>query len=209
MATHTIPPTPEELDQKLLSSPLPPLGLNPGPEGCLTQCIRLMTGSRCKWLGQKDTLSSWRSFELFTRIIQICDLCDIHTLEYSWKQPTAFRLPVTQAEVSGWYEAPHRMNALCHQDFLSQVDSPGTRGFHSISQEETLALTQALQWCMERSGMPPRVLCKTAQGPQRCMATLMWLDSDEIMEASLLGPADERPIMPPTAEEEAVLLGNE
>ena len=41
------------------------------------------------------------------------------------------------------------------------------------------------------------------------MSTLMHLDGDEIVEALLLGPADNGPRMSPTAEEEAVLLGNE
>ena len=45
-------------------------------------------------------------------------------------------------------------------------------------------------------------------GPQRCMPPLMCLDSGEIIEASILGPADDRPITPPTTEEEAVLLGD-
>ena len=37
----------------------------------------------------------------------------------------------------------------------------------------------------------------------------MQLDSDETVETSLLGPADNGPIMPLTLEEEAVLLGDE
>ena len=41
------------------------------------------------------------------------------------------------------------------------------------------------------------------------MPPLMWLDGDEIMEASLLGPANDKPIMFPTMEEKAVLLGDE
>ena len=40
------------------------------------------------------------------------------------------------------------------------------------------------------------------------MAPLMQLDCDEIIEASLLGPANDRPITPPTTEEEVVLLGH-
>ena len=39
------------------------------------------------------------------------------------------------------------------------------------------------------------------------MAPLIQLDMDEIMEALLLGPSNERPRMLPTLEEEAVLLG--
>ena len=57
--------------------------------------------------------------------------------------------------------------------------------------------------------MPPRVLCDAAQDLQRCMALLMWLDRDEIVEASLLGPADNGPRAPATLEEEDVLLGDE
>ena len=39
--------------------------------------------------------------------------------------------------------------------------------------------------------------------------TLMQLDSDVIVEASLMGPADDGPRVPPTLQEEAVLLGDE
>ena len=41
------------------------------------------------------------------------------------------------------------------------------------------------------------------------MTPLMWLDRDEIVEASLLGPFNNGPGLPPTSEEEAVLLGDE
>ena len=37
---------------------------------------------------------------------------------------------------------------------------------------------------------------------------LMQLDSDKIIEASLLGPVDDGPIMPLTLKEGAVLLGD-
>ena len=39
------PPIPEELNQKPLPNPWLLFGLNPSPEACLTQWIRLMTGS--------------------------------------------------------------------------------------------------------------------------------------------------------------------
>ena len=59
----------------------------------------------------------------------------------------------------------------------------------STRQEETLALAQGLQCCTERSGTPSSgVLCKAVQDLQRCIAPLMWLDGDDIIEASLLGP---------------------
>ena len=56
--------------------------------------------------------------------------------------------------------------------------------------------------------MTPRVLCNAAHDLQRCMAPLMHLDGDEIVEASLLGPTVNGLGMSPTPEE-AVLLGNE
>ena len=52
--------------------------------------------------------------------------------------------------------------------------------------------------------MPPRVLCEVAWDLQRCMAPLMQLDRDEILEASLLGPTNDKPRMPPISNEEAV-----
>ena len=57
--------------------------------------------------------------------------------------------------------------------------------------------------------MPPGVLCNAAWDLKGCMAPLMWLGGDEIVEASLLGPANDGPGVPPTLEEEAVLLGDE
>ena len=44
---------------------------------------------------------------------------------------------------------------------------------------------------------------------KRCMAPLMQLDGDEVLEASPLGHANHRYIMPLTMEEEAVLLVDE
>ena len=46
-------------------------------------------------------------------------------------------------------------------------------------------------------------------GHPKVHGPLMQLDGDEIIEASLLGIIDNRPITPPTLEEEAVLLGDE
>ena len=57
--------------------------------------------------------------------------------------------------------------------------------------------------------MPPRVLCDVAQGPQRCMAPLMHLEGDKIVEASLLWPMGNGLRKSPTLVKEAVLLGGE
>ena len=114
-----------------------------------------------------------------------------------------------QEEASGWWEAPHSLHGLCHQDFLPHVDFPSMRDFWVTRQEETLALAQALQHCAERSRMPSRVLCDAAWDLQRCMVPLMHLEGDEIVEALLLGPTDDGPRTSPTLAEEAVLLGDE
>ena len=100
-------------------------------------------------------------------------------------------------------EAPCSLSALYHWDFLPHVASPGMWDFCVTRQEQALALGQALQCCMERLGMP--VLSCT--GSPKVHDPLMWLDSDEIVEASLLGPTNDRPVTPPTKEEEAVLQG--
>ena len=42
------------------------------------------------------------------------DICNVDTLEYSLWQAAAFRLPLAQAKVSGWWEAPCSLNMLCH-----------------------------------------------------------------------------------------------
>ena len=67
------------------------------------------------------------------------------------------------------------------------------RDIQVTRQEKTLALAQALQCCAERSRMPPKVLYDAALDLQRCMALLMHLEGDEIVEALLPGPADDIP----------------
>ena len=57
--------------------------------------------------------------------------------------------------------------------------------------------------------MSPSVLCKAAWDLQKCMVPVMQLEGDEIVKASLLAPTDDLPGVPPTSEEEAVLLGDE
>ena len=78
-----------------------------------------------------------------------------------------------------------------------------------MRQEKTLALARALQTCAERSGMLNGVLCNSARELQRCMAPLMHLSGNEIVEASLLGPTSDKHGTFPTLEEEATILGEE
>ena len=72
-----------------------------------------------------------------------------------------------------------------------------------------LALAQALQACNEASGAKRGILCKAARELQQCMAPLMTLNGDNIVEASLLRPTREELGSSPSPEEEVVLLGKE
>ena len=81
------------------------------------------------------------------------------------------------------------------------------RNFWTVRQEKTLALARALQCCAERLELPTGVLCNAAPELQRCMAPLMCLNGDEIVEASLLEPMGNEPRNSLTLEEEAALLG--
>ena len=124
-------------------------------------------------------------------------------------QAASFQLPIAQEEESGWWKAPCSLPGLCLQDFLPCNDSPSTRDFWEKRKEETLGLAWALQHCAGGWGHLPRVLCDAAWNIQRCIASLMDLEADEIVEMSLLGPTDNGSRMSPTLAEEAVLLGDE
>ena len=71
-----------------------------------------------------------------------------------------------------------------------------------------MALARALQACAEESGFPTGVLCDAVWELQRCMAPLLVLDGDEIVEASLLSPIGGEHRTSPTPQEEAALLGD-
>ena len=111
----------------------------------------------------------------------------------SKKQATASRLSAVQANVSGWWEAPHTICSLSQRDFLPYSDFHGMRDFRETWQEDTLALARALQHCAERLGMPSGMLCDVAWDLQRCMVPLMCLEGDAILEALLLGATDNKP----------------
>ena len=124
-------------------------------------------------------------------------------------QAAAFKLPATQQEASGWWDAPPWLSRLCPQDFMPITDTSGLKDFQVIRQEKTLALVQALQACTEVSGARTGVLCDSAQELQRCMAPLMTLSGDNIVEASLLKHTGEEHGRSPTLEEVAALLGKD
>ena len=104
---------------------------------------------------------------------------------------------------------PPWFHRLCPQDFLPHTNFSSTRDFQTARQGKILALAHALQACAERLGVPTGVLCDVVWKLQRCMAPLMSLSGDDIVEASLLEPAGEEHRTSPTLEEEAFLLGQE
>ena len=72
------------------------------------------------------------------------------------------------------------------------MPSPTSTDFQVSRQQETMALARVLQACAEEPGSPTGVLCDAAQGLQRCMAPLLALNGNKIVEASLLGPIGRR-----------------
>ena len=120
----------------------------------------------------------------------------------------AFRLPVAQQEASGWWDTPPALHGLCPQDFLPPTTASNSQNW-VMRQAKMLALAQALQACAEASGAKTGILCKAARKLQQCMAPLMTLKGDDIVEATLLRPTREEPGPSPTPEEEATLLDEE
>ena len=94
-------------------------------------------------------------------------------------------------------------------DFVLHTDALGQRDFQTVMQEKTLALAQALQACTEDLGVPTGILCESAWELQKCIASLMTLSGDDIVETSLLKPTGEEHGTSPIPEEEATLLGEE
>ena len=94
-----------------------------------------------------------------------------------------------------------------HIGFLTHTDVSSPRDFWAVRQEKTLALAWVLQVCAKESEFPTGVLCESGQELQKCMAPLMALSSDEIVETFLLRHTGEEHQASPTQEEEATLLG--
>ena len=78
-----------------------------------------------------------------------------------------------------------------------------------MRQEKILALAWVLLCCAKILGALTRVLYNAMRELQRCMAPLMSLSRDDIVEASLLEPTGKECKTSPTQEEEAILMGEE
>ena len=106
------------------------------------------------------------------------------TQHYALWQVAAFRLPLVQHEASGWWDASSTLKGFCPEDFL--LPASDTWNFLIIQQEKTLALARVLHACAEASGAKPGVMCRDVRELQQCMAPLITINGDDVMEASLL-----------------------
>ena len=114
---------------------------------------------------------------------------DVVVQHYALWQAAAFRLPVVQQGASGWWDDPTTLYRPCPQDFLPPASDPWN--FQIIWQEKTLALARVLQACAEASRAKQGMLSEAIRELQQCMALLMTINMDDVMEASLVRPVEE------------------
>ena len=120
-------------------------------------------------------------------------------------QTVAFWLPLAQHKSTGWWAPPPAIPKLWLEQYMP---SPASSNVRVMRQQGTLALARALQAHTKESGYPIGVICDVARELQQCMAPLLALKGDEIVEASLLQPVEGECRTSPTPEEEATLLGD-
>ena len=72
--------------------------------------------------------------------------------------------------------------------------------------EKNIGSSQGTEACAEASKAKQGVLCRAVREFQQCMAPLMTINGDDIMEASPLRPVEEELGPSPTPEEETTLL---
>ena len=101
---------------------------------------------------------------------------------YAQWQVAAFRLPTAQQEAWGWWDPP----TWFIEDSMPIAGASNAKDIWVIRGEKTLALVWVLQACVEESGTPASNLWDATQELQRCMAPLMTLSGDDIVETSLL-----------------------
>ena len=132
-------------------------------------------------------------------------LSELKSLHLAHWQAAVLWLPQAQQEAGGWWVPPITIPRLHLKHYMP---SPTSSDFWIMRQQKTMALTRALQACTEESGFPTGVLCDVAWELQQCMAPLVVLNGDEIVEASLLRPIEAEHRTFPTPEEEATVLGD-
>ena len=126
-----------------------------------------MNGSGYRWVGKKGTLVGGKSLKLFTgtdwwvtsEMPMPYNLpdgrpCSLQTTPFPRGSIQDGGMPLTACS------AP-----LCQWDFLPWVDSPLALGTSMLlGRRKPYHCAQALQHCVERLGMPPRVQCAMQHG---------------------------------------------
>ena len=105
-----------------------------------------------------------------------------------------------------WWDPSLSLSALCHIDFLPPGDLKGSWDLWKTRKENTLALAKALQSFSEWSSGPYSMVCGAVKDLQGCMANLMWLMEEDVLDIPLLEPVDDLLLATLTPEEEATLL---
>ena len=75
----------------------------------------------------------WKETRALKRFTIKRDLSKLKAFYFLWWQVAAFRLPLAQQEVSGWWDSPACFHGLHPQDFLPHADT-GTRNFQTVRQ---------------------------------------------------------------------------
>ena len=159
-----------------------------------------LTNHPCRWIYVENERARhphwWKEMKASGRVFmgsQIVreGLSNSRALLYAQWQSVALRLPATQQETSGWWDAPPWLSGLHPEDFMLCTNASSPRDFWAVRQEKTLALAWVLQACTEGLEVPIGVLCNSAQELQKCMAPLMTLSRNDIIEVSLLKPTKE------------------
>ena len=70
---------------------------------------------------------------------------DLDAQHFALWQAAAFRLPVAQQKVSGWWDVPSTLPGL--KDSMSPTATSDLQDFLVLRWEKTLALAQVLQVC--------------------------------------------------------------
>ena len=167
----------------------------------------------CRWINAKmlkiPNLYWWKTLMPCGRIMFACILCEnlseSEALHIAQWQVAAFWLPLAQNKTVGWWGPPPAIPGL---QFDQYMPSPASSKFRVMREQRTLALERVLHANTEESGCPMGVLCKVVRELQMCMAHLLALNGDEIVEASFLQPMEGEHGTSPMPEEEAALMGD-
>ena len=144
----------------------------------------------------------WKELKSSGRVLMATHLImeglgNCKALQCAWWQAAAFRLPLSQHEALGWWDAPPGFSGHHPTDFTGPYCCLWPKGFvgHEAGEDPGPSLGTASPW--QRVWVPTGVLCESAQELQKCMTPLMTLSGDNIVEVSLLKPMGDDHRTPP------------